>query len=236
VSWALVTLVTVLGVSQVPGRGDPARPESAVVRGKKLFYDAGLGQSGQSCAHCHATVEDEASQGDGLVRAGHTLANVAGRASWRGDARRMSYPTLRRALEACADVFQGASLAPDDAARLVSFLESISPKRGLPPLVVQPSLAPDLDYDRDEFRGGDAAAGRATFFAACHACHPSGGPGIGPTLRGLAPAAIAAGAREGNGLMRGTRAPGRYAAFFGKDRLRDRDLADVIAFLATLER
>lgn len=36
--------------------------------------------------------------------------------------------------------------------------------------------------------------------------------------------------------MRGTRAPGRYAAFFGKDRLRDRDLADVIAFLATLER
>jgi mono/diheme cytochrome c family protein len=108
----------------------PPAEKPAVVQGRKLFHSAALGAHGVACGDCHATVEDEATQGDGKLRAGHTLWGVAGRPYWRGDGRKADYPNLKKASDACAKLFQGAELGGEDGAKLVAFLESISPRRG----------------------------------------------------------------------------------------------------------
>lgn len=219
-----------LALALVSAPSDPA-----VNKGRQLFHSPGLGPNGVSCAHCHSIVEDEARDGDGLIRAGHTLWGVAHRPYWRGDGRRVAYPTLRRAVDVCVQLFQGGNpLSPDDSLRLAAFLESISPKRAQPPLVIKPALEANLDYDRDKYRGGDSDRGRALFLAACHSCHPHGGQGLGPSLFGKAPPEVALKVREGNGLLRGARIQGAWMAFYGSDRLSDPQVADLAAFVASL--
>lgn len=78
---------------------------------------------------------------------------------------------------------------------------------------------------------GDAAAGQAVFQASCNACHPGAKAGIGPALYGTAftdrypdAAAITAVVRSGRGGM----------PAFATDRLKDQDLADVVAYLGSL--
>lgn len=213
----------------------PSGDKPAVVQGRKVFNSAALGVQGVACADCHATVEDEATQGDGKIRAGHTLWGVAGRAYWRGDGRKADYPTLRKALDACAQLFQGAELTGEDGARLVAYLESISPRRGQSPIVIQPGLEANLDYDRDKYRGGDARRGRDLFFASCHGCHPKGGAGLGPAISGKPTPDLAKKVREGNGLLRGKKLEGSAHPFYGKDRLSDAQVADIAAFLQTAE-
>lgn len=225
----VTTLVALLAAA--PPAVPTDRP--AVIQGRKLFSSAAVGAHGVACADCHATVEDEANQGDGKLRAGHTLWGVAGRGYWRGDARKADYPNLKKAIDACAQLFQGSELSGEDGARLVAFLESISPKRGQAPVVIQPALEANLDYDRDKYRGGDSRRGREVFFAACHSCHPRGGAGVGPAISGKPTAEIAKKVREGNGLLRGKKIEGTWHAFYGKDRLADAQVADLAAFLQT---
>jgi mono/diheme cytochrome c family protein len=213
----------------------PPAEKPAVVQGRKLFHSAALGAHGVACGDCHATVEDEATQGDGKLRAGHTLWGVAGRPYWRGDGRKADYPNLKKAADACAKLFQGTELGGEDGAKLVAFLESISPRRGQPPVVIQPGLEANLDYDRDKYHGGDSRRGRELFFAACHSCHPKGGAGLGPALVGKPTAAIALKVREGNGLLRGKKVDGSWHAFYGKDRLSDAQVADLAAWLQSAE-
>ena len=114
----------------------------------------------------------------------------------------------------------------------MAFLESISPKRGMAPVAIQPALEANLDYERDKYRGGDSARGRTLFFAACHSCHPMGGAGLGPALRGKALGDVAKKVREGNGLLRGKRIEGTWHAFYGKDRLTDMQVADIASYVA----
>jgi mono/diheme cytochrome c family protein len=102
-------------------------------------------------------------------------------------------------------------------------------------LQIQPALEATLDYHRERYQGGNADRGRLLFFRACHSCHPRGAAGLGPALTGTPPDSVARAVREGNGLMRGARKPGAWAPFFGKDRLNDQQVADVAAFVATLE-
>jgi len=212
-----------------------AAPESYVDQGRRLFHDPGLGKNGVACANCHSTVESEVEMGDGLIRAGHTLWGVARRPHWRGDSRRTAYPSLGDAVEVCVKLFHGAAtLDPLDRQRLVSYLESISPKRGQPPLQLQPALEANLDYDRPKYRGGDPDRGRALFFRACNACHPRGGVGLGPSLFGKSAVQVVLKSREGNGLLRGSRQPGAWMPFYGRDRLADDKLADIAAFVAVL--
>ncbi|MFO0728027.1 MAG: c-type cytochrome [Myxococcota bacterium] len=230
--------VLVLALSAL-GATDPkaVKADPATTRGKKLFFDASLGRNGVACADCHANVEDEASQGDGRIRAGHTLFGAAGRPYWRGDGRRTTFPTLRKAIDACVQIFQGGSpLAAEDSLRLAAYLESISPRKGQAPIAIQPALEAGLDYDRDKYRGGEATRGRDLFFAACHSCHPLGRAGIGPAIFGKQPAEVALKVREGNGLLRGNRSPTAFAPFFGKDRLSDAQVADIAAYVATLTK
>ena len=111
--------------------------------GRKLFHDPALGSNGVACATCHSTVDDEASRGDGLIRAGHSLWGVARRAHWRGDTRRTAYPRLANAVNVCAQLFQGGGpLQPRDLDQIVRFLQTLTTrsKRAEPPLTIQPAL------------------------------------------------------------------------------------------------
>jgi mono/diheme cytochrome c family protein len=113
-------------------------------------------------------------------------------------------------------------------------LETLAPRRAMPPLAIQPGLEANLDYDREKYRGGDADRGRRLFFAACSGCHPRGGAGLGPALFGQSVPEVARKIREGNGLLRGAKTEGAWKPFFGKDRLSDAQVADVAAFVSTL--
>lgn len=233
-SFALTILALVsLGAAETKAtKSDPATS-----KGRRLFFDASLGKNGVACSDCHSNVEDEASQGDGRIRAGHTLYGVAGRPYWRGDGRRTSFPTLRKAIDACVTIFQGGSPLPaEDSLRLAAYLESISPRKGQPPITLEPALEAGLDYDRDKYRGGDPGKGRELFFAACHSCHPAGRAGLGPAIIGKTVPEIALKVREGNGLLRGNRPAGAFAPFFGKDRLSDAQVADIAAYASTLTK
>jgi mono/diheme cytochrome c family protein len=222
ISWIAALLLA------TAGKGDPT-----LIKGRQLFFDASIGAHGVSCAQCHATVEDEARDGDGLLRPGHSLWGVASRAYWRGDTRRTAFPTLRKAIDVCVEMFQGGQpLGAEDGLRLAAFLESLGPRRGQPPLILQPALEANLDYDRDPYRGGDALRGRRLFYAACHGCHPNGGPGLGPKIRGTSRPDLVQKVREGNGLLRGARIEGAWMAFFGRDRLSDAQLGDIAAYVA----
>lgn len=222
---ALVAVVSVAG----------AKPD-AVSRGRVLFNDPSMGKNGISCAGCHAIVEDEAAQGDGLIRAGHTLFGVAQRPHWRGDTRRTALPTLARAIDVCVQLFQGGSgLAPEQGRELEQYLATLSGKTRPGPLQIQPALEANLDYERDKYLGGDADRGRTAFYRACSSCHPRGGKGLGPALYGKSRTEIALRTREGNGLLRGSREAGAWMPFYGKDRLTDAEVADIAAFVVTLE-
>lgn len=195
-----------------------------------------MGRNGVSCATCHSTVQDEGREGDGLRRAGHSLFGVAYRPYWRGDVKRASHPTLADAVDICVQLFQGGSnLEGRDRMAFLAYLKSVSPTKPQPVLRLEPSLEADLNYDREKYRGGDADGGRTLFFKTCHACHPRGASGLGPSLRGKTLADIAKKAREGNGLLRGARKAAEWMPFFGLDRLTDKELADIAAYVGTLD-
>ena len=68
---------------------------------------------------------------------------------------------------------------------------------------------------------GDAAAGQTVFAANCTACHPNGGAGMGPALKGLSDDRISQVTRQGKGIM----------PAFPASRLSDQQLADILAYL-----
>lgn len=216
-----------------------AAPPSDLAAGRRLFFDPSLGKNGVACAGCHETVADEARDGDGLLRAGHTLAGVAQRPFWRGDRERRMHRDLGSAVDACVELFQGGTpLAGAERHALNRFISSLGKKgkKKSPALVLDPALEADLDYDRPQYRDGDRGRGRALFFRACHGCHPHGGAGLGPAVAGLSEAQVAKAVREGNGLIRGSRKAGAWMPAYGRTRLSDAEVADLAAFLAGLPK
>lgn len=203
--------------------------------GRKIFHDPSIGKSGVACSGCHATVQNEAKQGDGLLRAGHSLWGVAKRKYWRGDRERRFHPKLGDAVNVCVQIFQqGAPLAGAQSQALVAYLKSISKGKAQAPLQLVTALEADMDYDREKYRGGDALRGRPVFYAACHSCHPHGGAGLGPTLLGKTVAELAQSVREGNGLIRGARKGSSWMPAFGMTRLSHEQLADLAAYVTSL--
>lgn len=211
----------------------PVVPDGA--EGRVLFHDPGLGKNGVACATCHATSEKD-DNGDGLLRSGHSVWGAAKRKFWRGDDKRAVHPTLADAVDVCVQLFQGGQPL-EGRARLAidAYLKSIA-KNAESPLVIEPALEADLDYSRDKYKGGDAELGRRVFYRACSTCHPKGGQGLGPAIAGKSVADVAKKVREGNGFIRGSRKGAEWMPFFGRDRLSDRQVADVAAFVASLEK
>lgn len=76
-------------------------------------------------------------------------------------------------------------------------------------------------------KAGDAAAGQTVFQQNCDGCHPGGNAGTGPALRGrgLTAERISTQVRNGGGGM----------PAFPPNRISDQQLADVVAYVMSLQ-
>lgn len=210
--------------------------------GRRLFHSAAASANGLSCAHCHADF-DEDRRGDGLIRAGHSLANGARRETWWGQ-EKGTYPDIAAAAVECVKHFMRnpKGLTSQQAFDLQTYLAGITTQPITTPQLVAPGADKTGQYRG--FEGGDRSRGRHHFYAACHACHPNGRAGIAPAIpRDRDPAFYAKKVREGDGLgaMLGGLDPnaydeeaGRFMPFFGIDRLENRPLRDIIAYIKNL--
>jgi mono/diheme cytochrome c family protein len=206
------------------------------VSGRKVFFDQGLGKNGVACADCHAIAKDEEKDGDGRIRAGFPLWGVAKRKYWRADVQRQVHPTLSDAVDVCVQIFQGGQPLEGKARTdLAAFLKMISPGGPQPSPKIEPALVADLDYNRSEYRGGDADRGRGLFYATCHGCHPHGGQGLAPSIIGKSFSEVAKKVREGNGLLRGNRKGSEWSPAYGMNRLDNQQVADIGAYVDTLK-
>lgn len=209
---------------------------SKIDEGRLLFHDPGLGANGVSCAQCHSTVEDETKDGDGLIRAGHSLFGAHGRKYWRGDIKKKQHGNVAQAAEVCIKLFQGGEpLEPRQRVVLTAYLRSLGKGRH-PPLQIHPALEANGDYERSKYLEGDADRGKRLFYQTCHSCHPHGRAGLGKSLQDKRIGEIIAKIREGNGLLRGASPKGRWMPFFGKDRLSDAQVADIAAYVYTFRQ
>lgn len=193
-----------------------------------MFFDPGLGKNGVACADCHAVTAEE---DDGLRRSGHPLAGAARRPYWRGDTRRATFRSLGAAIEPCFQIYQGGDALPGPVrSGLVAYLKKLPGDKT--PIQIQPSLVASGDYQRPEFMGGSIRRGQSLFYRACHGCHPHANrEGLGGVVAGMGLGKVAFAVREGTGLLRGSQRPGAWMPFYGADRLSDRELADIAAFI-----
>jgi mono/diheme cytochrome c family protein len=90
-----------------------------------------------------------------------------------------------------------------------------------PPPAPPPAAPPPVAKD------GDVAAGQAVFQQHCEACHPGGGAGVGPALRGqnLSAGHISTQVRQGAGAM----------PAFPPERISDQQLNDLVAYVLSLQ-
>lgn len=184
-----------------------------------------------ACATCHALAEPTR---DGLVRPGHPLAGAPQRPTWK-DGQLIDF---RDAVNTCRrDWLAAPDFGADDPRfmALLEFLAAQSEAQAVDPLVYA-IVDPPADTG-----GGDPLVGQRTFNGRCIVCHGENGTGTerAPAITGtkLSPDFIALKVRRsGNpdsdvypGLT-----PGRMP-FWSADRISDRQIRDIIAFLQTSE-
>lgn len=217
----------------------------AAPEGRRLFHSPTLSANGLSCGHCHADF-DEKLKDDGLIRAGHSLANAAQRETWWGkDPKRPNaYRQIAAAAVVCVEHYlrNPMKLTAQQMLDLQAYLEAITPRPDPAPLAIAP--AADQSGEYQGYEEGNRLDGQPLFFAACHACHPNGNAGIAPAIpRDREPPFYARKVREGDGL--GTvlsgidpdaydPEAGRFMPFFGADRLSRGQIRDIIAYIKSL--
>jgi mono/diheme cytochrome c family protein len=182
-----------------------------------------------ACSSCHSLREPAS---DGLRRAGHPLAGVTARASYKNG--RVS--SLLAAVNSCVTEWMGGEAwleTDEDWRKLRGFLEAQSGDSAEVKIqIVQPpsSLA------------GDEARGRALFNQTCLVCHGVDAVGTvrAPPLAGTAlmPKYIAERIRL-SGLPGSAVYPGLTGGrmpFWGADRLTDPELRDLVTYVAGSKR
>jgi mono/diheme cytochrome c family protein len=213
--------------------------------GRRLFYSPTLSTNGLSCNHCHADF-DEKLKDDGLIRAGHPLANAAQRETWWGkDPKRPNaYRQIAAAAVVCVEHYlrNPTKLTAQQMLDLQAYLEAITRRPDRAPLAIAP--AADQSGEYRGFEDGNRLDGKPLFDAACHVCHPNGNAGIAPAIpRDREPPFYARKVREGDGLgavLSGIDpdaydpAAARFMPFFGADRLSRGQLRDLIAYVKSL--
>ncbi len=214
--------------------------------GRKLFHSPAISNNGLSCANCHAHF-DEVKQGDGLIRAGHSLYSAAKRSTFWGKDPELpgAFPDISAAATICIKQFMlnERGLTARQMQDLQLFLESIT-RRPLPtPLPIAP--AADKTGLYAGFDGGNKLLGRDLFYAACNVCHPNGNRGIAsePISRDRPASYYAKAIREGDGLGAVLSAvdpnayvegSGKFMPFFGADRLSKEQIRHIIAYIKDL--
>lgn len=227
-AWA-VLVGALLTFADVPGQ------DGDILAGKRMFRSTEISETGLTCWHCHANFNEKKTPDD-YVRPGHPMYNAGYRSGWhRWDGKPLQ--TLEEAIATCMtrwmterhDKGYNGKPAPAHRVRqLAAYLrsEEISPEQKSKP--VEPIRDDKLPSDR-MLALGDPAFGGAVFRQSCGICHKNDGTGPAPSLirNGYSRYQIAKkvrglGKRGLNGLMMPP---------FSKDRLSDRQLLNVVAYV-----
>ncbi len=228
--------VFLIGLIVAVGASAGVRGQDAdLVAGKRLFRSTEISQSGLTCWHCHANFNEKKTPDD-YVRPGHSMYNVGYRSQfmkWNREPLR----ALEDAIGSCMSRwmtdrnergYDGIPAPAHHVRQLAAYLrsEELSPEQKSKP--IEPILDDTLPSDR-MLGLGDAAFGGAVFRQSCGICHKTEGTGPAPSLvrngysryqiakkiRGLDKMGL-------NGLMMPS---------FSKDRISDRQLLNVVAFV-----
>ncbi len=121
---------------------------------------------------------------------------------------------------------------------LQAYLKRINRRPILTPQVY--AAGGDLTGEYAGFEGGDKILGRGLFYATCHSCHPNGNAGIAPSLPRDRDAAFYARKVRLGAVFSAINpnaydpAAGLVMPFFGLDRLSNKQLRDIIAYIKNL--
>lgn len=229
-SAALISLVIVLA-------GFVLAQDADVVAGKRQFRSREDSDSatGMTCWHCHADFNEKKTP-DQYVRPGHPMFNVGFRAkyqAWDGSGLSSLEMAVKTCLERWMTERRAGSLTGEEAPRhrirqFAAYLrsEELSPERKSK--AAEPMRAEALPSDR-MLTFGDPALGSTVFRRSCVICHINDGSGPAPSLikNGYSRYQIGKKIRGiKNTGLRGIAMPP-----FTKDRLSDREMLNVIAYV-----
>ena len=223
-SRSILLLVPVLALGLAFAENAKKVDAKAIERGKKIFEDT-QGDDYPSCAQCHnvVPVEREAKEAK-YLGPGVSLFGASRRAGWRNADK---YKNVVDASQYCAKTWQerkyGLKAAP--AADLGAYLRSIAGKKALPKRKVQrkPKLTRNLD-------GGDAQRGKKLAVRYCAGCHGDDNISFALKPQHKKKALVA---RKVRGYDRKNKFKpwGGTMAYYTTDRLSDKDLRDIIAYV-----
>ena len=209
---------------------DGADPDGPI-DGELMFLEPQPGANTLACGHCHGVDNPEP---DGVRRPGHSIRDAAVRTSFKNG----QLDSLLDAVNVCRTEWMAAPAFDGTEPvwlALLEYLESLAPEgpgQAVPFDVVAPPADPT---------GGDPEAGRDLFNSSCIVCHGLDGIGTerAPIITGigLSPEYIARRIRT-SGLedsivyddLTGGRMP-----FWAADRLSDKELLDIVAYVNTSE-
>ena len=221
---ALLFLLLYAGFAVAQGGGDAAK-------GKRMFLDSGEDLDYPSCAHCHATVSarDEAKETK-HIRPAYPVFDSSHRGAWKNK-KQGAVGSAADAGNFCVVAFQKRKKLPaGDLANLNAYLASVSPDKDVKPRKInyRPAIPKSLD-------GGDAKAGKGKVALYCGGCHGAGDEHIQFELKPKKKAKLKIAQKvRGYARKKGkiTFAPNAgMMSFFAKDRLPDKDLLDILAYL-----
>jgi cytochrome c len=210
-------------------------PEAAR-RGMEVFENPDPQGNFFSCALCHSTMPDGATE---VLRPGHSLLNALGRPTFKGGAleRFLDAANVCRVDWMVTGAWQADAPAFTD---LVAFLQSVSTAANSPPLVYE--IVPPATKGP---AAGDAMKGCELFDRSCAICHARGGQGsnLAPSLIDPLAAAVddpdyirlrirLSGPTGGSVYERdGIQLLGTVMPFWSKEKLSDAEVEDIAAFL-----
>ena len=226
VAWVVVVCAGLTVLAQDSGNADA---------GKKIFHDSGDDLEYPSCAHCHAVVSasEELAKTD-HIRPAFPVYNTSQRGGWKNKPPSRKGPkSAGDAGNICVRAFQKRKKLPaSDVADLNAFLASVSPGAAKPRKI---KYAPKLPASLD---GGDAAAGKKNVEAYCGGCHGKSDDHLQFELRKgrLKKRRVAMKVRgwikdrkKKDGIR--FKANNGMMSFFAKDRLPDKDLLHILAYI-----
>jgi cytochrome c553 len=231
ISAAIVSLCLVL-------TGYVLAQDADVVAGKRQFRSREGSATGMTCWHCHADFNEKKTP-DQYVRPGHPMFNAGFRAqfqAWDGKPLRSLEAAISTCMERWITERKDGSLSGEAAPahrvrQLAAYLqtEDLSPERKSK--AVEPMRAEAVPGDR-MLTMGDSSLGSVVFRRSCEICHIHDGKGPAPSLirNGFSRYQIGKKIRGlDNKGLRGIAMPP-----FSKDRLSDREMLNVVAFVYQL--
>lgn len=223
---------------ELGGKGqDPAYREAR--EGQQIFQDRSFGGLPIACADCHADYPDDLRQ-DSRILPGHSLLGAAQRTStWAGEFTGDQGKPAALGAARCAMLYMDRGSSINDAINsreaesLVAFFSYISTGTEIPLLEWRALAWPGMkEFQQDEFServaviyetAGSAEKGAELFRAACWFCHSRTDSRLGPSLAAIR--------RRADEIPRVVRSGKKSMPFFSTDKLSDRDVADILAYV-----